>query len=250
MNPMIRNAVLASLFAVASVARAAAAPATAGLANCAPVEQLTTRQTALRDQGNGPLAQKSPTDAALHDELLKMKQADQEVRAALAQSAQATNGHPDNQVMVQVFLTDSENLNRLKEIVEAGGFPDTAKVGRDGVAAAWLIVQHADKDHDFQARMLERMKPLADRGELAPQDYAMLEDRVRIAQGHPQRYGSQFRALEGVNHPQPIEDLGGVDARRAKLGLLPLRDYGCILQQVYGIPVDLKPHGLIVGNTQ
>jgi hypothetical protein len=53
-----------------------------------------------------------------------------------------------------------------------------------------------------------------------------------------------------VNHPQPIEDLGGVDARRAKIGLLPLRDYGCILQQVYGIPVDLKPHGLIVGNTQ
>lgn len=250
MTPTTRNAVLASLFAAASVVQAAPAPATAGLANCAPVEQLTMRQTELRDQGNGPLAQQPPSDGALHDELLKMKQSDQEVRAALAQSAQATNGHPDNQVMLQVFLTDSENMNRLKEIVDASGFPDAAKVGRDGVAAAWLIVQHADKDHAFQARMLERMKPLADRGELAPQDYAMLEDRVRIAQGHPQRYGSQFRALDGVNHPQPIEDLARVDARRAKIGLLPMRDYGCILQQVYGIPVDLKPHGMIVGNTQ
>lgn len=225
-------------------AQTAADPGT-GLAGCASIEALNAKQAALRSAG--PVApDPTPSKPELRTELLAMRDRDVDARNAAAASAREKGGRPDNELVLQIFATDHENLIRYKEIIDGSGFPTVAQVGRDGVAAAFLLAQHADSDRALQAKVLKQAQPLAAKGEIASQDLAQLTDRVRIGEGRPQVYGSQFRAVEGINHPQPIEDAAKVDSRRAKAGLLPLRDYGCIMQQAYGFPVDLVPHSKII----
>ena len=72
------------------------------------------------------------------------------------------------------------------------------------------------------------------RGAFARPDYALLYDRVRLAQGKPQRYGSQMHREGNTFQPGPLEDPGHVDSRRRAMGLVPLEDYRCSLEAVYG----------------
>jgi len=84
--------------------------------------------------------------------------------------------------------------------------------------ATWLLAQHADHDLQFQLRCLELMKTLPS-GDVSLQNIAYLEDRVRVAQGRPQLYGTQF-IREGDNLiPQPIQDEVDLDRRRQAMGL-------------------------------
>jgi hypothetical protein len=63
-------------------------------------------------------------------------------------------------------------------------------------------------------------------GQARASDLALLEDRVRVAQGKLQRYGSQMRSSPTPGPPvlEPIEDEACVDRRRAAVGLEPLAD--------------------------
>ncbi|PPV06910.1 hypothetical protein XBLMG947_2128 [Xanthomonas bromi] len=51
-------------------------------------------------------------------------------------------------------------------VAEHGGLPNAAQVGRDGAAAAWLLVQHADADPAFQEQVLGTLAPHVARGEI------------------------------------------------------------------------------------
>lgn len=53
-----------------------------------------------------------------------------------------------------LVAVDSDNLHWLKGIVEEQGFPTDDEVGISGVSDAWLLVQHADQDADFQSSVL------------------------------------------------------------------------------------------------
>jgi hypothetical protein len=49
---------------------------------------------------------------------------------------------------------------------------------------------------------------------------AVLEDRIRVLEGRPQRYGTQYDWDErGEMSPLPIEEPAGVDERRRAIGL-------------------------------
>lgn len=63
----------------------------------------------------------------------------------------------------------------------------------------------------------------------------MLTDRMLLAQGKPQRYGSQFLIKDGVPTLHPTEDRVGLDARRAAMGLAPIADYACVLGVACGL---------------
>jgi hypothetical protein len=56
-------------------------------------------------------------------------------------------------------------------------------------------------------------------------DYALLYDRVAMRHQRPQRYGSQMHCEAGRWAPDPIEDRGNLDKRRAALGMEPYADY-------------------------
>jgi hypothetical protein len=128
---------------------------------------------------------------------------------------------------------DKTNTERLREIIEKYGWPTRSLIGNDGTNAAWLLVQHADRDPKFQRQCLDMMAKLP-KDEVSLRDVAYLTDRVLLAEGKKQRYGTQFTILNGKWRPRPLEDEAHVDARRAEVGLEPLAEYAQALESHYG----------------
>jgi len=241
----IRRALLSTLLVAAPAFAADPAPA-AGLTGCPPFEELRKQESEKIAAKEVKTPEAKPTKPELRAELLAMKDKDQQARANAAANAKANGGRPETALILAIFQADQDNTRRMRELVDAGEFPNAAQVGRDGIRAAWLVAQHADKDPELQQKLLKLLEPLAAKGEIVPQDFAMLVDRVNTTQGKPQVYGSQFRSVGGIRHPQPIDDAAGLEKRRADAGLIPMRDYGCLLQQFHGIPVDLTPHASVI----
>jgi hypothetical protein len=132
-----------------------------------------------------------------------------------------------------VKTADSENTRWLKQIVESRGWPTRTLVGKDGASAAWLLIQHADAERKFQRKCLDLMVKLP-REEVSQQDIAYLTDRVLLAEGKKQVYGTQFNTDSGKLRPSPIEDEASVDKRRAEVGLPPLAEYAAEMAEAYG----------------
>jgi hypothetical protein len=68
--------------------------------------------------------------------------------------------------------------------------------------------------------------------ELNPAHLAYLEDRVRVNQGRPQLYGTQFFGTGAELKPRPIEDKEHLDERRAKVGLGSFEDYKNQIEEI------------------
>jgi hypothetical protein len=152
-----------------------------------------------------------PTEPALRDELLQMKERDQAVREV--------SDKGDFSKLAQI---DAVNQKRVKEIVAHYGWPTISMVGKEGASAAWLIAQHSDRDPDFQQQVLALMEPLVKRGEASGTDYAYLYDRTH----YPQRFGTQGRCVSREAwHPLEIEDVAHVNERRRELGMPSMADY-------------------------
>jgi len=171
-------------------------------------------------------------DAALRQELL-----DRESRDQAAQHAAIAAG--GSEAFKSTLPVASANAEWLKAVIAEKGWPTRSKVGRDGAEAAWLLVQHADQDPDFQAKVLPLIERAAKADEADRADVALLTDRVLVAQGKPLRYGSQFvKGDDGVMRLRPVEDMPGLDARRRAMGLPSLAEYKAILAESYGTAVD------------
>lgn len=156
----------------------------------------------------------APADPGLRAELLEMLRQDQEIRTPDADEAEWDR-------------VERANTQRMHAILDEHGWPGYALVGEDGEDAAWALVQHADRDLDLQRRALGLLREAVAEGDASPGNLAYLEDRVRVAEGKPQRYGTQWQVdRDGEWQPRtPIEDEAGVDARRAEAGLQPLEEY-------------------------
>lgn len=109
---------------------------------------------------------------------------------------------------------------------------DWFKISVFGVAGdmqAWLIVQHADLQPEFQKMVLSRLEKLYPIGETSRANYAYLYDRVATNAPNPgqlQRYGTQGKCVgPGLWEPNPIEDPDNVDQRRALMGLETMAEY-------------------------
>lgn len=114
------------------------------------------------------------------------------------------------------------NADRLWDVLdEYEAWPGYRLVDVDGEHAAWLIAQLGDAE--LQRRCLEHLDAAVDWGDAPPGHYACLFDRVRMAEGRPQLYGTQFViAAGGRLVPWPIERPETVDGRRERMGLQPL----------------------------
>jgi hypothetical protein len=160
----------------------------------------------------------SRSDAGdLRTELLAMETQDQALRTAEPIDVPA------------IIAADAAHTARMKAIVAQHGWPTIAQVGQDGAAAAWLLVQHADADPDFQRAILEQLRPLLATGEVQPKHFAYLWDRTHA----PQKYGTQGTcAGKGDWRPNPIEDADQVDAARASMQLGTMAEYIAMVSTV------------------
>jgi hypothetical protein len=146
--------------------------------------------------------------AELSTELLGRSQKDQEMRNKTIEQGMS---RWDDSI-------DRENTTYLEGLIETSGWPSISAVGSEASQAAWLLAQHADHRPDFQAHCLELMKALPV-GEVSSHNIAYLEDRVRVAKGEPQLYGTQFYQEGDQFGPRPIEDEAHLEERRAAMGL-------------------------------
>ena len=129
--------------------------------------------------------------------------------------------------MLLFRATDQANTQWLKnQLDEKGSWWKISEVGESITHDLWLLVQHADMDHDFQRRVLALMEPLLAQDEMSPRLFAYLYDRVASAEKRPQRFGTQGRCQpDGVWRPNELEDAENIDQIREDVGLVSMKEY-------------------------
>jgi hypothetical protein len=162
----------------------------------------------------------------IREQLIARATKDLEVRERLRAEGSLFDGyHPEMQAVHE------DNAAALDEIIQVHGWPTAELAGPDGAEAAWLIVQHAIGLPAFQRRCLDHLQRAATSGQIPAWQPAMLLDRIRILEGRPQVYGTQFDwTAEGEMEAFPIEDAGRVEQRRAAVGLPSFADTKAAMQ--------------------
>lgn len=176
---------------------------------------------------------------ALRHELLEMAKRDQQVRQALIEKQQS-GAQLSSRDVARIDSVDRAHTERMKAIIDTHGWPDQQAVGVDGANAAFLLVQHADRDPTFQKASLVLLREAYAEGLATGQQVALLTDRVLVAEGKPQLYGTQAQIQHGEIIFQPIQDSAHVDKRRAEMGLMPLREYQQRMREMYLQPADAE----------
>jgi hypothetical protein len=171
----------------------------------------------------------------LRRELLAMRDTDQEIREELSRLFRSSEGQPDMQTFMRMKIRldslDGVHARRVEAIIEKHGWPEPTLVGRDGIDAAFLIVQHADLA--LQKKALPLVRKAYQKGDIDGQSLALLTDRVHVSEGKPQLYGTQANIQNGEITFDPIRDSTHVDERRAALGLPPLSEYTEQMKALY-----------------
>ncbi len=160
------------------------------------------------------------TDAAWRDRLIAAARHDLETRTRLAKTGALFKGyHPEMQAV------HDENAALLADAFDALGWPGRDKLGDEGAAAAFLILQHAISHPALQRRGLELMLDAIPLGHANALDAAYLSDRIAVFEGREQTFGTQFNwDANGQLSPAPTRDETDLDARRASVGLPPMAE--------------------------
>jgi hypothetical protein len=182
------------------------------------------------DESESALALRDKTrtlsEPALAAQLMQRLERDQRARVEWIQT------HGNRYAGRAVASVDADNLNWLRDLIRKQGFPTAQQVGLAGVHHAWLLLQHADDDPTLQAAMVATLEQRYRDGELPANDLARLTDRVLLAQHQAQRYGTQFPRSAWMTNRFELPagtSVSEIDANRAKLGLMPLADYACMM---------------------
>jgi hypothetical protein len=167
-------------------------------------------------------------EVALRAELEALVAEDQAVRARRREKP------TDSASKARVEEVTARATARIKQIVHERGWPGTAHVGTAGSHHAWLLVQHADHDVVFQKHALSLLENAVQQGQASGVDLAYLTDRVLVNDGLPQRYGTQFHAIDGAQVPFPIAEPERVDERRSRVGIEMLAEYAKKMNAMHG----------------
>lgn len=113
---------------------------------------------------------------------------------------------------------DSLNLIKVSKIIDIYGYPGKTLVGEKTNVIVWSVVQHSNSIEKY----FPLIKDAGEKGELAMNLVAMMEDRMLMNQGKEQVYGTQIKG-EKINNEHiffvwPIKDTGNVNERRKNIG--------------------------------
>ncbi|MEU6350112.1 DUF6624 domain-containing protein [Streptomyces sp. NPDC047072] len=155
-----------------------------------------------------------------HDLAAELHRRAEEDQAARRRASKTRDGQ-------EICQIDADNTAWLKHVIAEHGWPGIALVGEQGADEAWLLAQHADLAPAFQRQALEVLKEAVAAEDASPRHLAYLTDRVLVAAGEPQVYGTQYTDDgDGSNlRLQPVADPDRLDQRRASMGLEPAAEY-------------------------
>ena len=135
-------------------------------------------------------------------------------------------------------VQDSINLVFIEEILSKHGWLGSDKIGVNGNATLFLVIQHAN--HTIQERYLPAMREAVEKGDAYAADLALLEDRAALGRGDKQIYGSQIGMdpNTGAYFILPLADPDNVNERRKDVGLSTIEFY----VGMYGIAWDVEAY--------
>ncbi len=156
--------------------------------------------------------------------LSAMCELDQDVRQFFIQD----RNNPETRLLLTEM--DYFHTQTTKDILAIHHWINISTFGLQADNQAWLLVQHADHDPQFQTKCLLRLENLYQQNETHPKNYAYLYDRVAVASksfGMKQKYGTQCSISDSGEvslHPYDgtIKD---INARRNQVGLSSIEDY-------------------------
>jgi VWFA-related protein len=130
----------------------------------------------------------------------------------------------------------SQNNARLCKILKEFGWPTSALVGKDGVAATLYLLRNSRR-LDLQTDLLPVVIAAVKKGEAQKSDVAELVDRMRVDAGMKQLFGTQVKVINGFLVLTPIEAESQVDDRRKQFGMPPLAGHLRNLERQYQTPL-------------
>ncbi len=125
-------------------------------------------------------------------------------------------------LLARMHAIDRDNTAWLRTVLR-DAWPPRSRIGDRAAEELWLLALHADHDRPFQARCAELMAAAVAHGEANPRLYAYLCDRVLVAAGRLQRYGTQQVHTEHGDRPWPVADVDRLQRapRRGRPAPLP-----------------------------
>jgi len=172
--------------------------------------------------------------------LAAMAKVDQEVRLAYMAAEDRPGVLHDELDKLNAHWGDVDHANTeaLKLILQDCGWPSEKEASHD----AWLLAQHADKDRPFQRRALVLLRAAVDKKQAAPTDLAYLGDRLDVAGGRLQQFGTQFEQRDRCTFVLvAIDSIEQVDQRRRAIGMESLAEYEARGRKDGFIPADCPP---------
>src|SRR5262245_11810147 len=156
-------------------------------------------------------------DESLEKALLDMAARDQALRAELTAS-----GGLDTFYHARLEELHRANSSRLRQIIAVFGWPGATLVGPEGAQAAWRIALHSFAEPSFMRQCRDLINAASDAGDVPRWQFALIDDRIRVYEGKPQRYGTQLRNGPNGLEPYPLENDSRVNSMRMQAGLPPL----------------------------
>lgn len=122
-------------------------------------------------------------------------------------------------------IIQSRNLTLIDSLYQTYGWLSTREVGYNASLVQFLVIQHADLKN-MQQRFA-RIQQAVESCLLAPENLALMEDKILVFKGLKQKYGSQLQYDQTIRKyvPLPIDQEDSVDARRFQLGMISLQAY-------------------------
>jgi len=173
------------------------------------------------------------SNVKLHNQLVQMAEEDTNQREALIKSQ-----GKDRVEIQRMEASDAQHLAALHRMAPNGVLPDIHLIGTDGMNALMLLVQHANGDRTFQQEVLKNLNTRVQKGEINGESYALLTDRVLMQDNKPQIYGTQMSVTNNVVHLYKVDAPSELEQRRESVGLMPMKDYECVISMSYKMPFE------------
>ena len=175
-----------------------------------------------------PTLSAAQTKPVLQEQLLNMAQQSKQIQAR--QKSDATEALKNMAADISRLHTQT-----LNEIVQLQSWPTKAQVSEQGVRAAFELVSYSN-NLSFQQNMLPFIiQSYMDKQGMSGEAVAIFTDKVSIAQGKSQVFGTQADLIGGKIVFFQIENEDSVDQLRAEMGLPPLQEYKKVLEALYDL---------------
>lgn len=162
-----------------------------------------------------------PSDADLKTRFASIYVLDQAPRQFMGEIMRGDLSAEDKAVasaMVSAIMAeqDHKNLQAVLEHLPPEGWYLHSRHGVEVATTAFLVVQHSNLE--TWKWLVPVLEPLVASGEVDGQSYALMYDRLALAEMRPQRYGSQLTCQNGAWVVLPLEAPEAVDQCRLEMG--------------------------------